>query len=153
MENNVCVFCGQELSVLNSKTVYCAATKQPACRACYKEMIPLSAEERARRALATSRARDREVLRAYLADRERHAQEKAAAEEQARKDRISDKLCPYCAVPMVKMGRKNFQMGEENFFIDTHLWEGSLEVDLIFCEKCRKVEFFLIENFDAKRFE
>ena len=153
MENNVCVFCGQDLSVLNSKTVYCATTKQPACRNCHKQLLPLSADERARRALATSRAREREVLRAYLADRERHAQEKAAAEEQARKDRISDKLCPHCGVPFLKLGRKCFQMGEENFFIDTHLWEGSLELDIFHCPQCRKVEFFLPEDFDPRGFD
>ena len=106
MENNVCVFCGQDLSAFNSKTVYCATTKQPACRNCYKQLLPLSAEDRARRALATSRARDREVLRTYLAEQEQRAQEKAAAEERARKEQISDKMCPRCALPMRKLGRK-----------------------------------------------
>ena len=154
MENNVCVFCGQELSAFNSKTVYCATTKQPACRTCHKQMLPMSAEDRARRALTTGRAQDPQVIREYLAQREQIEREKAEKEAQAKKDRISDKLCLRCGIPMIRMGRQQFQLGEYGLFLGdlAHLAAGSLEVDLIYCENCRKVEFFLPEDFDPNHF-
>jgi len=152
MAENVCVFCGEGLSMLNSKTIYCCTTRQPACRACYKELIALPRDDLGRRALATGRAQDPQAIREYLAQREQIEREKAEKEAQAKKDRISDKLCLRCGVPMIRMGQQQFQLGEYGLFLGdlAHLAAGSLTLDLLYCEQCRKVEFFLPKDFDPK---
>ena len=148
---NTCIFCGAELSPFNRKTVYCCTTEQPACRTCHKELMSLPAEERGRRALATGQARDAEEIRAYLADREKRAREKAEAEAQDRQARISDKTCPHCGIPMIKMGQQQFQLGEYSIFWGdwSHLAAGSMTLDMLYCEQCRKVEFFLPEEINV----
>lgn len=150
MADNVCVFCGDGLSLLNRKTLYCCTTEQPACRDCHAKLVKLSREELGRRALASGRAQEPETIRAYLKAREEAIQKKQAAEEQAAKDRISDKSCPRCSVPMVKMGQQQFQLGEYDFWLGSmaHAAAGSLTLDLLLCPKCRKVEFFLPESAD-----
>lgn len=154
-KSSSCVFCGEGLSMLNRKTIYCCTTQQPACKDCYAKLIPLPREEIGRRALATGRAQDAGALRSYLADREKYAQEKAAAEEQARRDKISDRLCPHCGVPTIKMGRQQFQLGEYDFWMGNmaQLAAGSLELDVLCCPQCRKVEFFLPDGFDPHDFD
>jgi len=150
MADNVCVFCGEGLTLFNRKTLYCCTTEQPACKDCHAKLVKLSREEQGRRALATGRAEAPDTIRAYLKMREETIRNKQAAEEQAAKDRISDKTCPRCAIPMIKMGQQQFQLGEYNAWLGSlaHMAAGSLELDLLLCPKCRKVEFFLPEDAD-----
>ena len=103
-----CIFCEEELSLFNRKTLYACGTEQPVCKNCYARFIPLPRVEIGRRALATGRAQDAETLRAYLNDHDRRMQKKAAADESAQKARISDKLCSRCSVPMVIVGQQQF---------------------------------------------
>ena len=140
--------------MLNRKTIYCCTTQQPACKDCHAKLISLSREEQGRRALATGRAVDADQLRSFLAMREKNAREKAEAEAQARQNRISDKLCPHCSVPMIKMGRQKFQLGEYDPWMGSMslLSAGSLELDVLCCSKCRKVDFFLPEDVDPETF-
>ena len=148
MADNVCVFCGEGLSMLNRKTIYCCTTQQPACKDCHAKLIKLPREELGRRALATGRANEPDAIRAYLKVREEALREQQAAEEQAARDRVSDKLCLRCSVPMVKMGQQQFQLGEYDFWLGNmaHAAAGSLTLDLLLCPQCRKVEFFLPEE-------
>ena len=145
-----CIFCEEELSLFNRKTLYACGTEQPVCKNCHARFIPLPRVEIGRRALATGRAQDAETLRAYLNDHDRRMQKKAAADESAQKARISDKLCSRCSVPMVIVGQQQFQLGEHTLFWGdlAHLAAGSLTLDMLCCPKCRKVEFFLPESAD-----
>ena len=151
---NSCVFCGEGLSMLNRKTIYCCTTQQPACKDCYAKLISLPREEQGRRALATGRAVDADKLRSFRTMREKNAREKAEAEERAQKGRISDKACPQCGVPLMKMGQHKFQLGEFDPWMGTMslLAAGSLPLDVLYCPQCRKVDFFLPEEFDPETF-
>lgn len=136
-----CIFCGAELSLFNREKLYSFGTEQPACKSCYKELVKLPVDDRARRALATGRAVAADLLRKEL-----EAQE--ARDEAKRQKRLSDKTCVRCGAPMLKMGRQQFQLGEHSFFLGdlAHMMAGSLTLDLFCCESCRKVEFFVPED-------
>lgn len=136
-----CIFCGAELSLLNREKLYSFGTEQPTCKSCYKEMVKLPADERARRSLATGQAVAADLLRAEL-------EKQAVWDEEKRQKRLSDKTCVRCGAPMLKMGRQQFQLGEHGLFLGdlSHLLSGSLTLDLFCCESCRKVEFFLPED-------
>ena len=143
-KSSSCVFCGEGLSMLNRKTIYCCTTQQPACKDCYEKLIPLSREEQGRRALSTGRAVDADKIRTFLAMRQ-DAEEKKACAEEKRELHLSDKLCVRCGIPMRKMGTRCFQMYEYQSFTDSLLNPASntLSLDVLFCEQCRKVECFL----------
>ena len=146
-----CIFCSDELSLFNRKVLYTCGTEQPVCKNCYTKFIPLPRVEIGRRALATGRAQDAETLKTYLHNHDQQMQKKAAEEEAAQKARISDKLCPRCSVPMVIEGPRQFQLGEHTLFLGdlSHLAAGSLTLDMLYCPKCRKIEFFLPESSDT----
>ena len=145
-----CIFCDAELSLFSRKILYTCGTEQPVCRDCHAKFIPLPRVEIGRRALATGRAQDAEVLRTYLDDHDRRMQKKAVEAEAAQKARISDKPCLRCSVPMIIVGQQQFQLGEYNLLLGdlSHLASGSLTLDMLRCPKCRKVEFFLPESVD-----
>ena len=63
-------------------------------------------------------------------------------EEEKRKAESSDLKCLRCSAPMAKIGRRKFQMGSETFFFDSHMFDGSMELDVLRCTQCGKVEFF-----------
>ena len=58
----------------------------------------------------------------------------------------SDLKCLRCSAPMAKIGRRKFQMGSETFFFDSHMFAGAMELDVLQCKTCRKVEFFAPEE-------
>lgn len=136
-----CIFCDAELSLFNRSTLYSYGTEQPACKDCYKELVKLPADDRARRALATGKAVAADLLQQQLAQQE-------ANEASKRARRTSDISCSRCGTPMLKMGQQQFQLGEHSLFFGdlAHLAAGSLTLDLLCCETCRKVEFFLPDN-------
>lgn len=136
-----CMFCGDELSLLNRTKLYSFGTEQIVCKSCYKEVIKLPADERGRRILATGKAVAADLLQQQLAQQE-------ANEASKRARRTSDISCSRCGTPMLKMGQQQFQLGEHSLFFGdlAHLAAGSLTLDLLCCETCRKVEFFLPDN-------
>lgn len=72
MEKKVCcVFCGKELTFMQEDFVYCGNVAQAACRKCRKYLSTLSEEECCRRALASGRANQPEVLEHTIAVAER----------------------------------------------------------------------------------
>ena len=138
-----CVFCGKELKLFECRNVYCCGTEQPSCPSCYAEVKNLSQREQGRRALETGRAVAADLLRSEL---ERHESESATKRERV----VSDVACLRCGAPMLKMGVQTFQLGVEKPFLGDlpHLLSGGLSLEVMCCEKCRKVEFFLPENAD-----
>ena len=144
---NVCVFCGEGLSLLNRKELFCCTTVQPTCKTCYAQLIKLPREEQGRRALATNRAEEPEKIRAYLSQREATEEKKAQA-AQRREAHLSGKLCVRCGIPMVKMGQRRFQMYEYESLTNSIFNPSSdtLLLDVLHCQQCRKVEFFLPQD-------
>ena len=51
-------------------------------------------------------------------------------------------ICLRCGAEMVSLGTRDFQLGRETMFFDSHLWEGALELKIFGCPSCGKVEFF-----------
>lgn len=137
----ICTLCGCELPRFGGRSLTCCSTEQPVCKTCYDELVDLTTEERGRRILATGRARDEEDIRAFLSQMEAREQRKQEATR-------TGKVCLRCGAPMVKMGQKQFQLGEHGFFLGdlSHLMAGSLTLDILSCQQCRKVEFFLPED-------
>ena len=131
----VCTFCGLQLPRFGARELICGSVNQPACRDCYYKYMETSAEERCRLALDSGRAAAPMAIRDSLSKLERQREEKRQA-------KLSGMTCLRCGGAMLKMGRHQLQMGEENFFFDTHMFAGSLEVDIHQCEQCRKMEFF-----------
>ena len=50
--------------------------------------------------------------------------------------------CLRCGTEMVRLGMREFQLGRETKFVDSHRWEGSMELEVFGCPSCGKVEFF-----------
>jgi len=138
---NVCIFCGKEPSLFNRRELNCGDTVQSVCGDCYKRYSPLSGKQRCRLALDTGRAQEPEKLQEALLKQETEAQAQ-------RVKKLTDKVCLRCGAPMLKMGQQQFQLGEHSFLWGdwSNLMAGSLTLDLVCCEQCRKVEFFLPED-------
>lgn len=136
-----CIFCEKPLSLFTRKELLCCSTLQPVCGDCFKEVSKLPSDERGRKALATGRAVATDLLRQNLAAQEAEARAK-------REKTLTDKVCLRCGAPMLSLGRQQFQLGEHTFFMGdmNHLLAGSLTLDVLRCEQCRKVEFFLPEE-------
>ena len=141
---NTCIFCHEELTLLTRKTMYCCCTEQPVCKTCYADLAPLSREEQGRRALATGRAKDPDIIRDYLSRQEAAEEEKLQA-IQKREAYLEGKACLRCGIPMIKKGSRRFQMYEYESLSDAILNPSAdtLLLDVLFCPQCRKVEFFL----------
>ena len=136
-----CIICGDEMSLFSRSKLYSFGTEQTVCKKCYHDLIQLPPDECARRILATGQAVAADLLQAEL-------DKKMAQEENKRARRISNITCPNCNVPMLKMGQQQFQLGEHSLFLGdlSHMMAGSLTLDLVCCEKCRKVEFYLPDD-------
>ena len=50
--------------------------------------------------------------------------------------------CLRCGAEMVAPGTREFQLGRETIFFDSHLWEGAMELEIFGCPSCGKIEFF-----------
>ncbi|MBQ5739248.1 MAG: hypothetical protein IIV78_02440 [Oscillospiraceae bacterium] len=55
--------------------------------------------------------------------------------------------CLRCGVPLGRVGRKKFQLGETGWILGDlpNLLAGSLELDIFACPECGSVEFFRID--------
>jgi len=131
-----CALCGIELGMFEKKSLVCCGENQSFCYSCFIEMEPMDHIRRTRVLLSEGRAPVNPEAMAKVLQRiddKEEAKKKAAS---------TDLTCLRCGAPMEKLGVKKFQMGEEGFFIGTHRWEGSLELEVLRCSQCRKVEFF-----------
>jgi len=142
---NQCIFCGRELTVMQKKKLYCGNTSQTLCGACYGKYKSLSAPERAEAALKTGRADDAEKLRAYLEPIRQAQMENEEAQKSKNKNRLSGMKCLRCSENMLDYGSVTFKLGEETYFFSdiNRLMSGSLTMNVMRCESCGKVEFFL----------
>lgn len=135
---NVCAFCGKPLGLLGRENLVCGGTSQPVCKECWGKYLDVSDRERVETLLRSGHPEDPDKLRqSYEAQRRR--------EEEARSARLSGLTCPRCGGAMLRRGRQTFKLGEETLFFSdlNRLASGSLELELLACEKCGKVEFYL----------
>ena len=77
----ICVFCGEKVSEFRVMTTICGRAYLPCCKPCYKEVDPLSQEERCRRALRLGLVKDPQMLEDYLKEAEEAAEVARTAEE------------------------------------------------------------------------
>lgn len=136
MAKTSCALCGVQLGMFEKKELVCCGETQYFCFFCYDELSPMDHIRRTRVLLKEGRAAANVESMQKVLDRI------DAQEAEKRKAESTDLKCIRCGAPMAKIGRKKFQMGEENFFFDSHAWAGSLELDVLKCTACRKVEFF-----------
>lgn len=127
----ICVFCGEKVSEFRVMTTICGGAYLPCCRPCYKEVDPLSQEERCRRALRLGLVKDPQLLEDYLKE----------AEEAAEVARTAEEHRPAC----LRCGGK-LQFQEEQMLDNSPLRDGLLsstfDVLPAFCESCGKYEFY-----------
>ncbi len=132
----VCVFCGKELSVLNRSSVFCGVN-QPACKNCSGRIGNLPFAERCQIALDSGRVEDATHVQAAL-------DETRVMKEQQRSKVLTEKICLRCGGQMLQYGVETFKLGEETFFFSdlNRLASGAIELALLRCETCGKIEFF-----------
>ena len=127
----ICVFCGEKVSEFRVMTTICGRAYLPCCKPCYKEVDPLSQEERCRRALRLGLVKDPQMLEDYLKEAEEAAEVARTAEEHR-------PACLRCG------GKLRFQ--EEQMLDNSPLRDGLLsstfDVLPAFCESCGKYEFY-----------
>ncbi len=127
----ICVFCGEKVSEFRVRHTVCGRAYLSCCPSCYKEVDPLPAEERCRRALQLGLVKDPQLLEDYLKEAEEAAEVARTAEEHR-------PACLRCG------GKLRFQ--EEQMLDNSPLRDGLLsstfDVLPAFCENCGKYEFF-----------
>jgi len=143
MAKTPCALCGVQLGMFEKKELVCCGETQAFCFCCFDEMSPLDHIRRTRVLLKEGRAAVNPEAMQKVLDRI------DAKEEEKRKTESTDLKCIRCGAPMAKMGRKRFQMGAENFFFDTHAWEGSIVFEIMRCTACGKAEFFVPDTAPA----
>jgi len=137
MAKTSCALCGLPLGMFEKRELTCCGESQIFCLSCYDELSPMNHIQRTRVLLKEGRA-------AVNVESMQKSLDRIDAEEAAkRKAESTDLKCLRCGQPMAKVGRKRFQMGEENFFFDTHAWSGSMVFDIMRCTACGKAEFFV----------
>ena len=136
MSKKSCALCGMPLDLFDSKALTCCGESQGFCLCCYDELSPMDHVRRTRVLLDEGRAPvNVDAMKKVLGMIE-------SKEEEKRKAESSDLKCLRCSAPMAKIGRRKFQMGSETFFFDSHMFDGSMELDVLRCTQCGKVEFF-----------
>ncbi len=137
-----CALCGVPVGMFEKKELVCCGETQNFCFFCYDEMAPLDHIRRTRSLLKEGRAAvNVESMRKVLDRIDAQEAEKRKAEE-------TKLTCTRCGQPMVKLGRKKLQLGEDGLLPSSYIHAGMLELDILSCSACRKVEFFLPEERD-----
>lgn len=58
--------------------------------------------------------------------------------------------CLRCGTPMKHLLNQRIQLGQANWLFHNHVWDniiaGALPVMILVCPKCRKLEFFLLNE-------
>ena len=134
----VCAFCGAPLGLFGRETLVCGNTSQPVCKECWGNYLDVPDGERVEILLRSGHPVDPDKLRQSYEAQQRREKEKRAA-------RMSGLACPRCGGAMLRLGRQTFKLGEETLFFSdlNRLASGSLELELLACEGCGKVEFYL----------
>jgi len=147
MANKRCAFCGAELGLFNGDDVQCAGCYQPACKDCAKKLKGVPLDERSRLALA-AHPTDWKLLQAGLEAWEQGERQKEEEREARRQARCTGKTCTRCGGQMLSFGTQTFKLGEETFLFSdiNRLASGSLSLEVLYCESCKKVELFLPEG-------
>ena len=144
MQGN-CIFCRKELGLFQKKELSCGNTTQILCKECYEKYEPLSAVERAEAAFQTGRANDVVELKKYLENIWEAKAKKEEVRRQKNEKRVTDTECLRCQSKMIAYGPVTFKMGEETYWASdwNRLMTGSLTMNLLRCDNCGKVEFYL----------
>lgn len=121
---NICVFCGEKLSMFRITGITCGNTYQPCCKDCAKELGELSEEELCRRALRLGYAQHPEML-------EKQIELITTAEEHR----------PSCLQCGGKLKFESVQYLDNSPMRDSVFSEG-FEVLPAYCESCGKYEFY-----------
>lgn len=140
-----CIFCGQELGLLQRKSLWCGGTSQCTCNDCYQKYVSYNSVERAELALRTGRAENAVELQEYV-DRVHAAKEEREARQAEKiQQRATDKKCLRCGGRMIQYGPLMLKLGEETYFLSdlNRLLSGSLQVEILRCEACGKAEFYI----------
>lgn len=142
-----CIFCGEELGLLQKRKLWCGNTVQLLCGKCYKKYEPLSAVERAEAARNTGRAQDSGTLHEYVERIHMIKDAKKVQEKAEEEKRATDKKCLRCGGRMIDHGKVTFKLGEETYFMSdwNRLMSGSLDMNVLWCEDCGKTEFFIFD--------
>ena len=114
----ICVFCGEKVSEFRVMTTICGRAYLPCCKPCYKEVDPLSQEERCRSALRLGLVKDPQMLEDYLKEAEEAAEVARTAEEHR-------PACLRCG------GKLRFQ--EEQMLDNSPLRDGFSAPPLMYC--------------------
>lgn len=139
-----CIFCGIELGLLNKKKLNCGNTTQTLCKDCYSQYKTLSAVERAEAALNTGRAERADDLQNYLSNIQCVKQQKEEEREKDSERKITDLKCLRCDGKMLDYGPVTF------FFSDLNrLTSGAVNMNILRCPKCGKVEFFRLMKLNS----
>lgn len=144
----ICIFCGRSLGRWERKSLYCGNGTQTVCKECYEKYSPMTNVERGLLAWETGRAESREELREFVEQAERTREEKQEKEREDREQKRTGKTCLRCGGEMLDLGSMKLKLGEETFFFSdwNRLASGSLDVQVLRCEDCGKVEFYIPEQ-------
>lgn len=150
MAKESCVLCGKELNFFSRSSINIYSTQQTVCTDCKTQCDRAKAEEKLdllQRILRSPHLSDRELVMKNKTFREEEAERKRAAEaerqELLRQRPIRQKeILTCCGRPMAALGVSEFQMGHEGFFIDTHMFKGSMCFAIFRCECCGQLKFF-----------
>lgn len=127
------------------KSLWCGGVSETVCQDCYQKYVPYANEERARLALEEGCPVHRGELQQFAERMEavKEARQRQQAEENQK--RVTDKKCLRCGGRMLDCGPMMFKLGEESFFMSDwkRLMDGSLQMQVLCCEDCGKVEFYM----------
>ncbi len=145
---NTCIFCGKILRRFQKKSLHCGNSSELVCSDCFETYEPYNNVERAYLALEQGRPVNREGLREFTARMNALKEEKRAMREAEDKKRVSDKKCLRCDGRMLNYGPITVKLGEETCFMSdiNRLMSGSLDLEILRCENCGKVEFFIPDD-------
>lgn len=150
MAKDHCVLCGKELSFFSRSSITVYSTHQTACTSCQEQYDRAKPEEKAvllQRILRSPDLGDRD----FVLKNRRFREEEAARIKAAEKERqqmllqrpISQRaILTCCERAMTPLGVSEFQMGREGFFLDTHMFEGSMRFAIFRCDCCGQLKFF-----------
>lgn len=143
-----CIFCRTELGLFQKKELSCGTTTQILCKNCYQKYEPLSVIERAELAFQTGRANDAIELKQYLDNICKAKAKKEEARQQKNQKRVTNTECLRCQSKMLDYGPITLKLGEETYWGSdwNRLITGSLTMNLIRCDNCGKVEFYLSDD-------
>ena len=137
-----CAYCRKSLNVFSGSNLLCGDSEELFCSDCYNLLYEFDRYARGKAVLEHGLPAKPGAIRVSLEQHTIAEEEKQAAEVH------SGLPCVRCHVPMTPLGRKKFQMGEHSFWggDHSHLMEGSLEVELLVCPQCRRLEYLLPED-------